>query len=738
MSRAPRRPLLRACAGGLAALLLAGLWGSGSALALPLHAEEGEGAETAEDAAELVVAAQDPVLSPIADEYGFEVLVRNPAEQELAAGTLTLWLDTERVTSREQLAALGGDAAEAPEDAPAEPLTLLVEAEVGATQGGGEQSLTVAVPRDAIPVFDSGVYAVRAELRPADADVDASTDAGEDTAADAPLAAETAVVWRGPATGEQVPLSIVVPFVLPDDVRTMPTRDDLGRAAPRLDALLTAAERWRATLAVDPRIIAGIRAYGTAAPAAARDLLGRLESSTAPIFLLQFADADPAAEAALGHEELLGPTGLGYLTRLGTFDESAQEPGATAGGTDGAGGSEDGSGASGAQDPGAADETDGPAEDPEEPDPENPLAPGLDQLLSWPSAESGAWPAPGQANATTLQLLHGAGVASLVLRSDNVAGATAPRVTVGGFDALVTDARLDAAARSALAGAAPAERAEGRSVLAAELALAASALSPGLVLGLDRAAVADAEDPAELLDALDALGWAIPTAASELPQGTASLQPGEVSEERAEMLRSAQAASDDIDELAPLLERPGYLTQYQRVRLLEAFSTRYAGAEADLAAAQDRLAGRDRELLAGVQVVPTENTQLVGTESRVPVLVRNSLPFDARITLRVTPTNAAIRLTERNFTDQEVGSEGNSTVLVPVRSRVSSGESGLIVKVADAGNDAVFFDAMLRLTIRSSYETIMLATLGALAALLFGFGVWRSVRRRRSSSVERE
>lgn len=779
MSRAHRRPLLRAAAGGLAALLLAGLWGQGSALAQPLPTQplptqEGD-AEAGADAtaAELVVAPQDAVLSPSAEVYGFAVLVRNPGEEELAGGTLRLWLDTERLGSREELAALGGETgagagAEAPEtgtdtdagdaEGTAAPPILLVEAEAQATQAEGEQSLTVTVPREAVPLLDSGVYAVRAELvldEGADGDAGGETDGDAGTGSlgggGAPiLVATTAVVWRGPATGERVPLSVVVPFVLPEDVRTMPTRDDLGRAAPRLDALLTAAERWRATLAVDPRIIAGIRAYGTAAPAAARDFLARLEGSALPMFLLQFADADPAAEAALGFDELLQPTGLAYLTRLGTFD-GADDGGADDTGTEdadaanrgtGDNGAHDGEGAVDSEDPaaGTSGESDGESPDgsDEDPDPENPSAPGLDELLSWPTATAGAWPADGRANAETLELLRRAGATSLVLRSDNVVGAGSPRATVNGFDALIADARLGSAARLALAGASAAERAGGAATLSAELALAAADAteqSPGLVLGLDRAAVADAEEPAALLDTLEALGWLTPANAAELPRGSAALQDGAISEERQQLLEAALEASDRIDALAPLLERPGYLTQYQRIRLLEAFATRYAGDEVDLAAVEERNRERDEELLAGVQVVPSENTQLVGTESRVPVLVRNSLPFDARVTLRATPSSAAIRVPDRLFPDQAVDAESNATVLVPVLSRVSSGESGLFVEVADAEDDAVFFRAMLRLTIRSSYETIMLATLGALAALLLGFGVWRSVRRRRSTAA---
>lgn len=78
------------------------------------------------------------------------------------------------------------------------------------------------------------------------------------------------------------------------------------------------------TIAVDPRIIAGTRALGSNAPGAATTLLDRLERSTSPMFLLQFADADPAVQAALGFETLLQPLGFGDRAgRVRTADTEA-------------------------------------------------------------------------------------------------------------------------------------------------------------------------------------------------------------------------------------------------------------------------------------------------------------------------------------------------------------------------------------------------------------------------------
>ncbi|MBN9612878.1 MAG: hypothetical protein J0H64_05365, partial [Actinobacteria bacterium] len=681
---------------------------AGSAIAAPARAPQPAQPAAKSTASEplkpaLVLAAQQPVLDPNAENYVFTVLIRNPGDSAIAAGTLQLRLDVARIVTVAQLRTTQTQTAQDP----AFGGLLLTEVDVPQTAPDTEQNLTVTVPRADLPLgsgSEAGVYAVHAELH-------AQTDTGADqadpgtdptTQEGATLLSGTGtVVWRGAHGSGNLPLTLVVPLVLPGSVDGMPTRNELSEAMPRFERLLEAAERWRATVAIDPRIIAGIRAYGDSAPAPAREFLTRLGSGTTPQFLLQFADADPAAEAALGASELMRPTGLSYVTSQGSFPAPID--------------AESAPGTSGTQ----------------------PVQPTLDELLAWPTATPGAWPAPGQVNQKTLDLLTKADAGSLVLESGNVAGADgAPgrsgRIQLDGLDTLVSDAGLDAAARSMLLAQTETDRAAGSAELTALLALSAESDKPGgAVLALDRGAVADAENPADIFDSLDALSWVRPTAAAAQAMGQGTLQPGKTDKQRVALLRSARERSAQIDALAPLLERPWYLGEYQRVRLLQDFATRYADPDTDLTTLDAELLQRDDALLSGVRVVPSENTQLIGSSSRLPVLVHNALPFDAVITLKVAPTSASVAVPERRFEGRAVAAGANSTVLVPVDSRVSSGEATLTVRVADSVDELTFSEERLRLTLRSSYEAIMLGVLGVLAALLFGFGIWRSLRRHR-------
>ena len=716
------------------------LQGRGSVQAAEPDAESGPQPE-------LVVAPESAVVESTAEQFRFEVLLKNPTSQPLGAGTVALTIDNHRAETAADLSPEGER----------ESLEL-ASVEAVATQGEKDQRIEVVVSRDDFPLLftrEAGVYPIHAEFQPSDAKAD---DAGAPN-----LTTSTAVVWNDAVATSPLAVTLVVPLVLPSSVEALPTRDELASSAPKLTQLLDAAEQRYATVAVDPRIIAGTRALGSNAPGAATTLLDRLERSTSPIFLLQFADADPAVQAALGFETLLRPLGFNHATALGKFEPPTPEAAATSGvngdatagqnagadgaatGTDaGADAGADATEAAGADSPATATADDASTTDAADAadaadatvkvDPVTGV-PTLEALLSLDNTRPGAWPAGGEVDSATLALLQDAGLTSLVLDSNNVANASTPRVTFGDFDALVADAPAGQAARVSIAGATATERNAGTADLTARLALSAQTGAGGLVLALDRGALADIADPLRIFDTIDSLPW-VQTVSERLQSSApAELRAGASTEQRRELLRATIARSAQIDELAPLLAEPSYLTEYQRERLLAALATRYAEPDIDYLVIDERTKARDSELLSGVSPLVSEHTQLVGSLSNVPITLSNALPFEAVVNLHVTPTSAAISLGERDF-EVRIPAVGSTNVLVPVQSRVSSGEAGLQLEVQNASKELSFASALHPLTLRTAIETALIWVLGSAAALLLGFGVWRSVRRRRTKRLK--
>ena len=731
------------CAGAAVLGLTLGLLGGPSPSALlggaPASADDSaDSADTPRKAApELVVAPAEPVIRDDAASVVFHVLVRNETETDLPAGGLELRIDTTRVASAatlsERLAAPKGSGTE---QAAAVPGSVIATQRVDPTGAGNEQTVSVTVRRSDLAILLGqvpGVFAVHASFVPDSAGIgpgttgsptDGSAAGSTPTSPSASplnpansasgsvadrIDASAPVVWRGAATLARTPLTVIVPFLLPGSVTGMPTRGQLGDAAGRLAPLLDAAEKHHATLAIDPRLIAAIRGLGTQAPQSAQDLLARLEASQLPQFLLQFADADPAAQAALGSDRLLEPTGLGYYTALAPATSPAPEASA---------------------DPTPSGATPKPTADPTAP-------PTLDELVAWPGGSARAWPADGQVGASTLSLLSHNGLDSVILDSSNATVTGGAAAKLGDMQALVADADLGASVRDGLTATTEAERNVHSAEAAARLALLAQPTGTGgaTVLALDRRAVADDEHPEEVFELLDTLSWVSPVRETAQTTGTATLKAQAPDDERLKLLKDAISRETAVTDLAPLLARPESLSEYQRVRLLSLLSTSGASPAADFAKTVADYRTQDAKLLNGVTAIRNDHTQLVGSSTRVPVLLRNDLPFDAIVTVTVSPASAGISVPTRTFSKIEIPASSGRTMLVPVDSRISSGESGLIVDIAPAAGGDVSFTGTIPLTIRSVVETVALSVLGGLAALLLGFGIWRSIRRRRRAGI---
>ncbi len=675
-------------------------------------------AETTESSTadvELVVAPVDPVILATQEEIQFRVLLRNSSERSLPEGSVELSLG-DQIVSGSVILPTGPEVAES--DNRPDPTAIAIE-QIGATAASSEQQVTVTLAAEDVPfsfTTEPGVYRLYAKYV-----------AGESSGQPA-LTAYSPIVWQGTSDpAASVELSLIIPLLLPEVVHSMPTRSQLEDAVPGLEDLLDFAVQTEAMLAIDPRIVASIRAYGDEAPGAAQEFLARLERTSLTSFTLQYADADPAAQAALDFDELLAPQGFDFITRFGSWspqDEPEVEGEAEPGG-DGA-------------------ETGETNTDPESGVPAtvdtaaDPVTgePTLAALGDWPNGLPGAWPADGQVSAETMALLERSGLEFTVMNTSNVTLTGGPRAALGSSSAAVIDEELTSGVQLALAGATDTERDLGTAQAHARLVLAAMTSEHGLVLGVDRGGIVDSEDPLDVLAALVSQDWVHTTAFENQAEGTAVLEPAEPDEHRIEVLERAAANESTVLETRALLVHPEFLDSYQRMRLLNLFATRNATGDTDIDELERAYFERDSELESGVSIVGTKKAQLVGVSSRIPVQLRNPLPFDAMVSLSAAPTSAALSMTERQFTDILLPEDSTEGVLVPVRSRVSSGESSILLSVTSTDETFTSSTDVLPVSISTSLESIAIASLAVAAALLFGFGIWRSVRRRVHSAGE--
>jgi len=487
------------------------------------------------------------------------------------------------------------------------------------------------------------------------------------------------IVWQGTGTDQRTPVHTVIPLVLPDSVDGMPTLGalaDLTGPDGALTQRVNAAIDNGATLAIDPRIPTAVSAFGDAAPASATALLERITASGVTTFALQYADADLAAQAELGLPAPLEPVGFDFVSG--------------------------------------------------EPVSEVPFSYTLNNV-AWPSADT--------LSAQGVSFLRAAGFTTMVMSGDNVTPALPSAGTLDGVRVVALDSAVNTEASRAVEAETPGEQAQARSTVVALLALNNQAAGAGqpVTLGLSRA-VAGSEAITVLLDELGSLPWVQRASLDTILQQNAQLSlvnraPGET---RLADLQKALGEEPAIDEYAAVLLEPTYLAQLQRMRILEFFRTSLREADPDYPAVASQFFRRDAQTLQAVRITTTSTTHVVGTETRIPIQISNELPFSAGVSAEVVATNSSLLVREARTPFVTIEKDSSMNVTVPVQARVSAGQTALLVTLV-AQNGQVVDEAVLPVTIRSSWETIALVVIGVLVSVFFGLGIWRSVRSRRSA-----
>lgn len=716
-------------------------------------------AEDAEPAVTLRVAPETPLVTSADAPVSFTVRVTNEGERATDPQTLTLEMETSRLTAatletpfgenssasvstkslaRTRIPAIG------PEEIHEAKLTVNA-----ATLNPG--IVTVG------PVPADGAYRVRAMLGARDSAVGeaadsstvgdaAATRGGEATSGDAAGGGDaagsdaatasdiTSIVWQtGAAAGtpvassattlddgtvahiNPVQLAVIVPITLPSEITQLPTAAELGditASGGPLDRLLSAAEQTHATLAIDPRLIVAIRGHGENAPDSATELLQRLESTTLPSFLLQFNDADLSTQAALGYTIPLQPLGFTELTSSGVF---ASAP------------------------------------------------PSDAELVSWTeTAGKIAWPAAGALTPETVKLAGNAGHTKIISDSSAVIAADGPRGTLtvddAPFEVLVANSVIAEAAAKLSSASTTLDAQSGAAELATLLAVAGGTAvggSASSLITLDRATLANVSNPEAVLQTLTSLDWAQFVTTDQLLPGTVSLADGgavtsgdgaagdgeggstrdaEETDWRSDRLTQLQevfAKTPEINTRAGVLEQPELLNAAWQLEQLQLLN---AGAAVSESAHEEALAHTNdwlQQMLHGIKLVSADRTQLIGTSSQIPLQIKNSMPYRATVKIHLALGSSALLPAQTDFETVSLQPSGTTTVLVPVQSRIASGTANIVIDITDTSGEIPITTKTLTILITSFVESVSIIVVSAAAVLFIGFGIVRSARRKK-------
>jgi hypothetical protein len=682
-----------------------------------------------------VTPAAQGILTP-GQDLEVTVSVVNATDAAVPAGRIDLDLNRTVLDTRTEL---DGWLDTASTDANARTGPRIGRTDSPEVPAGGTVDVPLSVPAATVALQGSrggfGPRGITAELEAGGADV--ATGRG-------------AVVWSPGADPAPTPVAAVMPLTVPPSGSDFIDAEALAAytsASGTLTRQLDAVVDRPVAVGIDPRIIASIRILGVQAPASAVEWLQRLRTMPNETFALAWADADVAVQAQAGASTLLAPTDTTYAVQASRFAAPGSTPTPPETGTPSptgspaAGGPRGGSGGSGAASA-AVDATETPAPTNPEPsltptEPSLSPVPTLDDLTAWDYTMPGfSWPAAGTVTGNDLGVLAASGSTTAILASGDVRSTGTARVgatgTVGDTRVLVTDARVSALVDRALS----AETDEAFGIALAQLSatLAADAREADghvVVAGLERGWAASNGRLAQLLDAVQALPYS-DTAPLSTALGSASvpLQVVDHPEDAGRVSRVADAMSLEaqVGAFSRAVEQPELITGQQRLLLLATLSNRWRDDPDGLVTVQDGYFSQANAVLSSVAITTRQNTVISDTSS---LLINVSNELDQPVTVRMSIIAGSGRIRVDDSAVVTVPAHGSASARPPITS-ISNGDVVVSARLTtEDGSVQIGESAPVELLIRAGFEAVVTTLFVVAVALLFGFGLFRSIRKRR-------
>lgn len=533
------------------------------------------------------------------------------------------------------------------------------------------------------------------------------------------LPASASAAAAAPA-GTPVSVAVIMPLTVPSTTTGLLGTEALetytqpgGLLARQLDAV----EGTSATVALDPMIVASIRVQGAGAPPDALDFLERLRALPNEVFLLAYADADPALAVQADMSGQLEPLGFDFAIDPADFGP-AVSPTPTP-----------------TPDPTATSAPDPQQTPPPEDDGPPPL-PDTAALLDWPTTLPRiAWPAEGSVGAESLEGLAELDYDEVLVAAADVSPTSAASVDLGAIDGLVVDEDVSSALRQTVYAATESDFVAGQGTLAA--ALRAEALrTPGrtIIATLDRRWAFGSIRLAEALNGIAVSPSADLTPLSAVlagPRSAATIAgpSGDAGAERVATLRAVAEAVRAEAAYLRIADDPAPLTQPRRLALLGlagvGWSVDPVGWEAATAEElQQAEATRD-----AVQIVEGSDQLLLSDISSLRLQVSNALPVAVTVALDVRPLRPILHVEQRSVT-LSIEPDSTATATVPVEA-ITNGEVTVRAELRDRLGNTIGQPRSLNVILQAGWETAGTLIVGVLVVLIFGGGLVRAVLRRR-------
>ena len=135
----------------------------------------------------------------------------------------------------------------------------------------------------------------------------------------------------------------------------------------------------------------------------------------------------------------------------------------------------------------------------------------------------------------------------------------------------------------------------------------------------------------------------------------------------------------------------------------------------------------------GIYIVPGSEITLVARSSNIPIQIKNNFASDVVVHVYVSPTNQRVSVP----VSVEVKVPGQTTVTakIPVDA-IANGKVLLRAWITTFSGIEIGRAVVLSMNVNADIEVALLISFGGAVAVLFGLGLWRTVRRNRKTPAE--
>jgi hypothetical protein len=354
--------------------------------------------------------------------------------------------------------------------------------------------------------------------------------------------------------------------------------------------------------------------------------------------------------------------------------------------------------------------------------------------------------------AADVATLAAAGFGTTILDSANTNAADldttpAAALPVSGGTALVSDDGVSLALRAAADATSDDARSAAMASLNAQLALISTEKGSAnrvLLATLGRDWPPSGFRAGQTFSALDSMPWVQSVSlrtALQAPttEGLAMVDKAEAPERiaRVQQLRDTEAR---LAAFASVLSDPATLTGSARNGFLALLGIGWLGPQNDWPSAVDAAMKKNNAILRSVAIAPIGTITVASAQSLIPITVTNDYTQPVNVVLRATASNGRIEVD--SDTAKTIPAKASAKVLVPVKAKLGNGKVTLRLQLFSPPSangtpqQAIGDPQSASVDVHADWEGLGALIIGILVVALFGFGLVRSILRRRRERHE--